>query len=290
MRLIIHAGTHKTASTFLQHVLVLNAGLLAAKGIYAQPDAKMTGNHGTAWMTLLEDYRHVGAHVTEATRQGRSSVLLSSEDFETLIFDGRRARLVEQAARDAGAGSVEWAFCLREPGSYFSSLMAQLSKTGFVDFLGALASTLRDGRLRVFRERKRYPLYWDFCFDYEAHLTAFASAVTGEVRVHDFADGSPFPGHRIFEMLGVDPSTLAVPAAGSRNPRLPRDESANNRGRQLRELLLSAGMDPMVVEGLTAHARVSAAEEEEAERAVDRAFSAGMRSLLDQRVLRREEK
>jgi hypothetical protein len=87
MRLTIHAGTHKTASTFLQHVLVLNQKLLAQHGIYTQPDAMMTGNHGTAWMTLLEDYRHVEAHVREAVRHGRGAALLSSEDFETLIFD-----------------------------------------------------------------------------------------------------------------------------------------------------------------------------------------------------------
>lgn len=282
MRLVIHAGTHKTASTFLQHVLILNQALLAEQGIYTQSDAMMTGNHGTAWMTLLEDYRHVEAHVREAVRQGHSAALLSSEDFETLIFDPRRARLVEQAARTAGATSIEWTFCLRDPGDYFASILAQLSKLVFVDPLGALATTLRDGRFRATRERKRYPLYWDFCFDYDTHLAALARDVEGTVTVHDFRAASPFPGHGIIGALGVDTAQLKLPGEKSRNARLPLAEAEGNRVERLRHILETAGLDEPSIIALGDYLRLPSALEATAKAAVHRQFAPGMERLLVQ--------
>jgi hypothetical protein len=287
MHLVIHAGTHKTASTFLQHVLILNQQLLAGEGIYTQADAMMTGNHGTAWVTLLEDYRHVEAHVREAIRQGRRTALLSSEDFETLIFDSRRARLVEQAALSAGATSIEWTFCLRDPGDYFVSIMAQLSKLVFVDYLGAFATTLRDGRFRAVRERKRYPLYWDFCFDYETHLAAFAKAVEGTLTVHDFRNAAPFPGHGIIGALGVDPSQLALPGDKSRNARLSPPEAEANRIERLQQILAPAELDEATIEAFSDYLRVPPELEARARDAIHRQFAAGMERLLANKVVAR---
>lgn len=288
MHLVIHAGTHKTASTFLQHVLPLNQQFLIDHGIYTQADAMMlTGNHGTAWVTLVEEYRHVEAHVREAIRQGARAALLSAEDFETLIFDHRRARLVEQAARSAGATSIEWTFCLRDPGDYFASIMAQLSKLVFVDYLGAFATTLRDGHFRAARERKRYPLYWDFCFDYETHLTAFAAAVGGTVTVHDFRDAAPFPGHGIIGALGVETAGLDLPGEKSRNPRLSPPEAEANRIDRLRHILEAAELDETAVEAFSDYLRVPPDLEAAARDAVHRRFAAGMEQLLAGKVVAR---
>jgi len=280
VHLVVHAGTHKTASTYFQHVLVLNERQLAERGIYTRPDAKMTGNHGTAWMTLLEDYRHVAAHVQEAARMNLKAALLSSEDFETLIFDPRRARLVEESAREAGATSIEWAFCLRAPGAYFSSLAAQLSKMAFVDYVGALGTALRDGRVRVFREARRYPLYWDFCFDYERHLSAFAAAVAGKVSFHDFDDREPFPAHRILANLGVDPRSLEIPGSASRNQRLEPEVAEDNRVAVLSGILEAAGVSGSAVASFGDYMRVPAELQDEAAAALDRRFGDGLRRLL----------
>ncbi len=285
MRLTIHAGTHKTASTFLQHVLVLNQKLLAEHGIYTQPDAMMTGNHGTARMTLLEDYRHVEAHVREAVRQGRRAALLSSEDFETLIFDPRRARLVEDAARSAGATSVEWTFCLRDPGDYFASMMAQLTRLAFVDYRGALAAALRDGRLRVHRERRRYPLYWDFCFDYATHLAAFAKGVEGRITVHDFRHGDPFPGHGVLGSLGIAPTDLRLPGDASRNARPAASEADGNRTAQFKAILAAAGIGEDSITALATGLPVPAELQREAAAAVSRLYGAGTEQLLAQKTV-----
>lgn len=280
MRLVIHAGTHKTASTYFQHLLAANQSLLAGHGIYTRPDARMTGNHGTAWMTLVEDYRHIAAHVREALRLGRTAMLLSSEDFETLIFDHRRALLVETAAREAGATSIEWTFCFRSPGEYFTSLMAELSHTGFVDYLGALTSVLRDGRLRLFREAKRHPLYWDFCFDYETHLGLFGVAVSGQVTVHDFRDNEPFPGHGIIAALGVDPTSLSKPEGRARNARLAPEKAEEKRLAGLQRILEAAEVREGAIAAFSEVARTPAALQSEAEAAIDRLYQPGWTRLL----------
>lgn len=280
MRLVIHAGTHKTASTYLQHVLVLNRDLLARSGIYTQPDARLTANHGTAWMVLADNYLHLEAHVREAVRLGCHSALLSSEDFETLVFDRPRARLVGEAALRAGATSVEWTFCLRDPGDYFASMMAQLSRLAFADYAGSLVSALRDGRFRATRENGRYPYYWDFCLDYETHLTALAATTGDGVTVSDFRAATPFPGHPIFTDLDVDPATLALPGTSSRNPRVQPREAEENRVRQLLAVLDEAGMDESAARTLRDLTRIPEAVQVAASAALHRRFAPGMERLL----------
>jgi hypothetical protein len=276
VKLILHAGMHKTASTFLQHVLVLNRDLLAARGVYVAPDAKLTANHGTAWMTLRDDFRHLAAHVAEAVRARRATALLSSEDFETLVFDHRRALAAEAAARDAGADAIEWHFCLRDPGAYFASMYAQLSRLAFVSFTDWAALALRDGHIRVPREAGRLPAWWEFCFDNETNLRAYAEAIGGTVVVHDFRDQTPFPGHGIVANAAGQGLGLAQPGRSSRNLRVPADEVAANYAAHLRGIL---GTDASV-EDLAATLAVPAPAQAEIAAAVSRKFAPGMERLL----------
>jgi hypothetical protein len=286
MHLVIHAGTHKTASTYLQHVLVLNQALLASRGIYTQPDARLTANHGTAWMVLADNYLHLEAHVREAVRLGCRTALLSSEDFETLVFDQSRARLVGEAARRAGATSLEWTFCLRDPGDYFASMMAQLSRLTYADYSGSLVSALRDGRFRATREAGRYPYYWDFCLDYETHLSALVRSTGDQVTVCDFRDSTPFPGHVIFTALRIDPNSLKLPGASSRNPRVQPLEAEANRVRQLATILDDAGMDETAARSLADLSRIPATVQAAAGDALHRRFAPGMERLLATRTVK----
>jgi hypothetical protein len=287
VRLLIHAGTHKTASTFFQHVLVLNREALAAHGVYVAPDAKLTANHGTAWMALRDDFRHVAAHVAEARRLGRTSALLSSEDFETLVFDQRRARAVEDAAREAGATTVEWHFCLRDPGEYFSSMYAQLSRLAFVTFAEWAALALRDGRVRVPREAGRLPAYWDFCFDYETHLMAFARAIDGRVVVHDFRDRTPFPAHGIIEAAGAGgTSALSLPGRSSRNVRADASEVPASYAGTLDAILAGAGVEDAARAAVAATLPVGESAQAAVAAAASRKFAPGMERLLAERVLK----
>lgn len=280
MLLVIHAGLHKSASTFLQHVLFLNRDLLQSSNVYFEPDAMMQSSHGTAWMTLLDNFRHVEAHLRQATRLKRQSAVLSSEDFETLVFDHGRARQVEDAARAGGATEIEWHFCLRDPGDYFASMYSELSKLAFGDYLGLLAGTLRDGRMHVAREAKRYPLYWDFCFDYETHLTAFAGAVGGKVVVHDFRDQAPFPGHGVIErLIGAD-ADLKLPGGGSRNTRLAPEQVEANFAARLDAIGQASGLSTAVTETLKSYLRFPAELQADVRAAISRKFAPGMERLL----------
>src|SRR5689334_4845102 len=149
MLLIIHAGLHKTASTFLQALLCRYGLRLHEAGVYFEPDGSMLANHSTAWHVRLGNPIGIREHVRLAVSRGRRAMMLSSEDFETMIFDHRSALLTEEAARDAGATQVEWHFCLRDPGEYFASQYAQLSNHVFVDFVAMFDSVMRDGTLHV---------------------------------------------------------------------------------------------------------------------------------------------
>ena len=48
MRLIVHLGFHKTASTHLQHLFNLNAESMAARGVWYQPQADYPAHHPAA--------------------------------------------------------------------------------------------------------------------------------------------------------------------------------------------------------------------------------------------------
>ncbi|HVY52737.1 MAG TPA: hypothetical protein VHA07_14400 [Devosia sp.] len=279
MRLVIHAGLHKTASTYLQHVLVLNRQALRARNVYFEPDAHMLANHGTAWMTLLDNVEHVAAHIRLAARAGYDAAILSSEDFETLIFDHERARSVVQAARQAGAVEIEWHFCLRDPGDYFASLYAQLSKLAFVEYGAAFVAALRDGRVRVFRQQRRYPLYWDFCLDYETHLAAFANAVACPVHLHDFRDATPFPGHAAVAALAPG-LTLALPGESSRNRRVAADAAEAGYADALAAILGPADLGDRVAGWFRARLHIPEDVDARCREALSRKYAPGMERLL----------
>lgn len=280
MLLVIHAGLHKSASTFLQHVLCLNRDLLTSRDVYFEPDKLMQGSHGTAWMTLRDNFRHIEAHLWQARRLGRDKAILSSEDFETLIFDFRRAQEVERAARSAGVTEIEWHFCLRDPGDYFASQYAELSKSSFTDYLTLLMGALRDGRMHVAREARQLPVYWDFCFDYETYLTTFAGAISGKVVLHDFRDKTPFPGHGVIDrLIGPEPS-LKLPGPDAHNVRLSSAEVEANFAAMLGTIAEGAGLPAEVTKTLETYLGVPTDVQEAGRLAVSRKYAPGMERLL----------
>ena len=286
MLLIIHAGLHKTASTYLQNVLRLNRAALRAGGIYYELDAMLPANHGTAWMALLGDHRHAEAHVRQAVLAECRAMILSSEDFEGLIFDPARAAALETLVRGAGATQIEWHFCLRDPGDYLESMYAQLSRHNFVDYASMAMLTLRDGRFRLDRNAKSYPRAWEFCFDHGTHLRAFAKGVSGSVVVHDFADADPFPAHGVLERLGALNLITTLPGPGARNPREPAGAIAANLLTRIDELVASSGLTPGLVAALKSAANVSPALQKETAAAVSAKFRPGMEALLAAKVLK----
>ncbi len=135
-RVVLHIGTHKTATTTLQDSFRHNAALLAEHGLnYPVLDARHSGHHGLVmdWNPLPRVYELPGGSVA-ALRQiardhagGNATVLLSSEEFSRGA-DG--ARVDFRAVRDALAGfdRVEVLCVLREQWRFLQSVYVELSK------------------------------------------------------------------------------------------------------------------------------------------------------------------
>jgi hypothetical protein len=286
MLLIIHAGLHKTASTFLQALLCRNGQALHEAGVYFEPDNSMLANHSTAWHVRLGNPIGITEHVKLAVSRGQQTMILSSEDFEMMIFDHRTALLIEAAARAAGVTDIEWHFCLRDPGEYFASQYAQLSNHVFIDFVGMFASVLRTGILHVVNQPDRYPPVWDHCFDYETHMTEFAKAIGGAVLVHDFRDADPFPGHGILDRAVGRQISYDLPTKpGALNRRAAPGEVEAKFTAKLDQLLELADLPAATRQFLNARVQVPLEVQAECAAAVSRRFAPGMERLLQMKRL-----
>ena len=97
-RVILHIGTHKTATTTIQDMFAHNANLLAEHGVIYPRLGKITGHHGlvTDWVTTLpriyayprgslETLRQIAQAHAESDR----TVFLSSEEFSRGTPDTR---------------------------------------------------------------------------------------------------------------------------------------------------------------------------------------------------------
>src|SRR5262245_46606924 len=118
---------------------MMNRGALQSKNIYFEPEREMNANHSTSWAALEDNFVGIREHLRFATTRRCPTAILTSEDFETFLLEPRRAQALEAAARQSGATQIEWHVCLRDPGDYFASLYAELSRHVFVDYLGTFA-------------------------------------------------------------------------------------------------------------------------------------------------------
>lgn len=283
MRLLIHAGLHKTASTFFQHVLIKNRRALLDRGVYVRPDNGFEANHATAWAAIGRDYRGVEAHVRQAIADGCQVALLSSEDFETLIFSQHTAGRLEEAAHTAGATSVEWHVVLRDPGEYFTSMYAELGKHDYVEFSSMFVAAFTEGRVHVERDPASQPRHFDYCFDAGRYLPAFARRVSGDLAVHDFSDKLPFPGHGIIASLGVSDAITELPDQSVRNSRMPIQSVTRQMGLRLAAVTEAAGLPDDVAGLLRDHLFVTSRMEETCAAAISTRFAPGMEQVLAQK-------
>lgn len=224
MHLIVHAGFHKTASTYVQHLMNRNAARLAERGIWYQPQAGYPAHHHAAWRLLAGDMAPLGEMIGEARTNGCETVILSSEDLEGAVVNRPIAAAIDEAARAAGVDRIEWHVVLRDPGAYFASLYAQLQYHLYADALEMFTEVARKGVL--FRPEpmpgEEATPYWFYCFDYYAFLSGFAGD-GHNLTAHDYAAEGPFPGWRMIERLGALDALVDQPPENSRNRRLDAD-------------------------------------------------------------------
>lgn len=135
-RVVLHIGTHKTATTTIQDSFAHNSRLLARNGVVYPTIGRATGHHGLAmdWIASLPPvYALPGGsiatlgHVAERHAAGRRTVFLSSEEFSRAGPAGR----VDFAAIRAALGRferVEVLCVLREQWQYVQSIYLEQSK------------------------------------------------------------------------------------------------------------------------------------------------------------------
>jgi hypothetical protein len=237
MRLIVHMGFHKTASTHLQDLMNRNSTRLAERGVWYERQAGYPAHHDVANTLLVGDAAPFEAMIADAKAAGCHTVILSSENLEGVVFNAPIALLIEQVAADQSIADIEWHAAIREPGAYFESIHPQLSWHTYADGLHMFAEVMKKGVLFL---PEPHPgdgatPYWFFCFDYHAFLTRFVADSGRRLFVHDYADRAPYPGWRLIDRLGLMDAMVEQAEGLGFNHRLPADQVAKFFRKRLRE-------------------------------------------------------
>lgn len=217
MKAVLHIGLHKTGTTFIQHAAHSSREDLKASGIHYHP-SEFEGHHREAWDLLRGGTRGIETMVRAARDSGCATMLVSSEDLESLLFrPDVTTRLIETLASH-GIADAEFVIHVRRPDTLFWSLHAELSKHLFVDVFHMFADILRLGYVFIDDPRPhedRCP-YWYFCFDHPRYIGAFARFLAEQdtlpcrVRVHDFDARAGQPGQDLFDGIGASLNLDAV--------------------------------------------------------------------------------
>lgn len=130
-RLILHIGTHKTATTRLQELFRRNTALLSRHGIIYPQIGPAAGQHVLAgvWNALLRpepgaDIRGRWHQLRDNYAGGTHTVLLSSEELSRM---NRRMDLADLRRLTEGFDSVEVLCSLRNQADFLQSVTLQIS-------------------------------------------------------------------------------------------------------------------------------------------------------------------
>lgn len=135
-RVVLHIGTHKTATTTIQDTFAHNAKLLEEHGIIYPKLGKATGHHGLVaeWNRHLPKVYHLAggslanlAKIAERHAHGDRTVLLSSEEFSRAADYGRVDFAALRAAL-AGFDRIEVLCVLREQWQFVQSIYLEIAK------------------------------------------------------------------------------------------------------------------------------------------------------------------
>lgn len=190
--MVLHIGTHKTATTSLQTALSnASAQLLAEGTLYPESGRVGAGHHNIAWGLVGDDrfepdrgFLNELADEVQAFRPAR--VFLSSEDFEYLGHRSDRLRVLRRWMRRLGYKPLV-VVSLRDVAGYLESLYEELVKHGLAEDFEPFVQSALSARRVVFGG-------WVFQLDYERLVGTFAEV---------FGDHSivviPFDAH---DMIG----------------------------------------------------------------------------------------
>jgi hypothetical protein len=203
-KVVLHIGTHKTATTTIQNTFHANRGLLARHGLKYPDIGRTQGHHGLVmkWITLPDIFAiHGGpdaawARIAGLAAKDDATVFISSEEFSR-GHPKPRVNFREVRKLLSGFDQIEVICTLRDQVSYLQSIYLEVSKrqapAPWATFLtNALASDFATG------------LFLD-CNRLNDHLLdAFAPS---EIRYIDFATATAREGgivRHFLDLLKID--------------------------------------------------------------------------------------
>lgn len=135
-KVVIHIGTHKTATTTIQDTFSHNAKLLRQHGVIYPRLSRFTGHHGLVsdWGRLPKVYDLPGGskaamrQIAKDHGEGDHTVFLSSEEFSR-GGDGQQVDFAELRRELAGFDQFEVICVLRPQWQFIQSVYLELAKT-----------------------------------------------------------------------------------------------------------------------------------------------------------------
>lgn len=202
MKLFIHCGLHKTATTSFQVLCKKNQNKLSECGVY-YPNYSNSFQHSHLLHDVqrqnIEVAKRFFAKVYSDANPKCHTVLLSGEDFENCIVDLALANEIETAAENSGFESVTWIVVTRNQIDLLKSLYAQKSQHGIVlEFEMMKNAALERGCLYATTVKYNYI----FVLDYSRFEARFKYGTSGnkiQIEYDDFLKG--FVGRAIFALM-----------------------------------------------------------------------------------------
>ncbi|MCK5501843.1 MAG: hypothetical protein KAI82_11400 [Tritonibacter mobilis] len=205
MELVLHAGTHKTATSTFQAICSASRDILLRNGI-CYPEYKSWSQHSfAAWDLQSRNDEEVEAFlmscISQATGASCTRVLLSGEDFENCLVDTHLAVVFENVAKKVGFSHVKWIVVHRDPFQYIESIYSEKSKYGVnvnIDVMCKLV--LKMGFFSLGTRNYNYK----FVFDIKKFVKIFKLEVSPEIEVITFDTfKDEFVGKHVFSGLGI---------------------------------------------------------------------------------------
>lgn len=237
MRTFIHIGLHKTGTTFIQHLANKNhENLLQMGRIYYDPRDEYPAHHDAAWQLLRGNVDAFNEMASRAKEKNAETLLISSEDLESLLFRPHLAEMLLSQLLQIGVTETVFVVYVRRTDNLFWSIYSELSKHIYVDPIQMLSDILRLGYLFIENPQAQQNAapFWYFCFDHNRYIKEFKSRILAnesmiaKVLVFSYDKFSQYPGDELFEALQAQDMLKNFPSAREQNISLSIEEATKN--------------------------------------------------------------
>ena len=211
-KIFIHSGLHKTGTTALQTVLFNNREPLLRQGFYYPHHGiprHFYGHHNIAWQFSRDrrfraEFGDVRALLKELDDTDHSSIVLSSEDFESSLLHAYRLKKISDYFLSKQI-KVCFVIYFRNQIDYLNSVYFELLKVGFGDEFSQFVKRVITTHQFDFKE-------WQFIFDYSAIPQTLNALKDVEIIYRDYdalVENNTVAD--FCEVVGIDYRQLEVP-------------------------------------------------------------------------------